>query len=367
MNLLNINEKNFVKYFNNEDDFISYLNEVRKNSEWKTFQSSNVSFDVKDCTLYVIPCDNATPIPVRDCGITSIENRCDLYGSALDRLMIMFPNLVGEALTKAIQSKKNHMLKGYLQYGEYSAIHSDTYTPIDMSEIFKRVISHIKSLNILKDDDCIERAEWSFERVSALFKINNSKLIKSYENALEIRDIEASNIIPRVKIVVSDIAASGINMSYSIMATIKGVRYNIPLSSSDNGIYHKGSLRKKYDALQDKLNNMFSLFDEAIKDLNSLMQITIYEPINCMIGLFKSLKLPVKYSAEVVERFTAINGNKPCTAYEIYAGMSEYLVVVETLSNNNLSEFKKIQIEETLAKTIKKDFTKYDVTGTVAW
>ena len=367
MNLLNCNENNLVKCFNNEDDFINHLKEVRNNSEWKSFQSDNVSFVVKDCTLYVIPSENATPVPVRECGITSIENRCDLYGSALDRLMIMFPNLVGEALTRAIQSKKNQILKGYLQYGEYSAIHSDTYTPIDMVEIFKRVISHIKSLNILKDDNCVEIAEWSFERTSVLFKFDNSRLIKSYEDALERQDIEVSNIKPRVRVNVSDIATSGINLNYSIITTIKGIRYNIPLSSGDNGIYHKGSLKKKYDALQDKLDNMFSLFDEAINDLNRLMQVIIYEPVNCMIGLFKSLKLPVKYSSEVVERFTAVNGNKPCTAYEIYAGMSEYLDVVETLSNDDLSEFKKIQIEEILAKAIKKDFTKFDVSGTVAW
>lgn len=360
-----LGKKEELKMFSSENDFINHLKVVRDNSSWNTLQSGETSFEVENGILYVLT--DGMKTPVRECGLTSVENRCELYGSAIERLMLIFPNLVGETLTKAIQSKKNSLMKGYLQYGEYSAIHSDTYTPIDMVDVFEKIISHIKGLNIL-DDDCIASAEWSFDRTSALFVCNNAKLIESYSKALKEHEFEVQKVVPKVRVTVSDIATSGINMNYSIDALISGTRYRIPLSSdNNNGIYHKGTLSKKMTALQDKLDSMFNLFSEAIENITKLMDVVIYNPVNCMIGLFKSLKLPVKYSSEVVSKFMATNGDTPCSAYEVYAGMAEYVSIVETVSDKQLTELKKLQLEETLAKALKKDFTNYDVSGTVAW
>ncbi len=88
---------------------------------------------------------------------------------------------------------------------------------------------------------------------------------------------------------------------------------------------------------------MYSQYKFDIGNLARLLDIEIGNPINCMLGICKRIGISKKLAYEATEQFKAQNGDEPCTAHDIYYGMSEivFMVAVTGPAAQKLSKPKK--------------------------
>lgn len=80
-----------------------------------------------------------------------------------------------------------------------------------------------------------------------------------------------------------------------------------------------------------------------------------------MKNVMDKLKLPKKYQAEALELFKAQYGEDPCTAHDIYYGISEilYMLACEGEEGSRIT-----RMEETIARALSLNWAEYDIPGT---
>ena len=83
-----------------------------------------------------------------------------------------------------------------------------------------------------------------------------------------------------------------------------------------------------------------------------------------MKGVMDRLGIARKYEAEAVELFRAQYGEDPCTAHEIYFGISEvlYMLACEGEEGSRIS-----RMEENIARALSIHWTDYDIPGEYKW
>ncbi|MCX4274089.1 MAG: transposase, partial [Acetatifactor sp.] len=89
--------------------------------------------------------------------------------------------------------------------------------------------------------------------------------------------------------------------------------------------HRNGTRIAEFDA---HLKLLYGKYQLAIGNLARLLEVEIVNPVNCMKGVMDKLGIPRKYEAEAVDLFVAQYGEKPCTAHEIYFGISEILYML---------------------------------------
>lgn len=83
-----------------------------------------------------------------------------------------------------------------------------------------------------------------------------------------------------------------------------------------------------------------------------------------MLGVLKRIGAPKKASYEAADLFAAQQGDRPCTAYEIYLAMSEVIFISQC---NGASGTRIAQLEEVLARALNINWHEYDRPGDFKW
>ena len=101
-----------------------------------------------------------------------------------------------------------------------------------------------------------------------------------------------------------------------------------------------------------------------MNNLTQLLTIPVRHPVNCMIGMMKTLKIPRKIGNQAVEMFVAQNGEGPTNAHEIYYALNEavFFAACEGKQGSQL-----LKLEEQLMRVLHFDWEYYDVAGSVSW
>ena len=100
------------------------------------------------------------------------------------------------------------------------------------------------------------------------------------------------------------------------------------------------------------------------KTVEKLVKIPIEHPANTMIGVMNKAKFGKKVTAEMVERFKATFGDEPCSAYEVYCGISEVLFQAQSQGASGRSL---VELEEKVAKCQNVKWQDYDIPGEVQY
>ena len=95
-----------------------------------------------------------------------------------------------------------------------------------------------------------------------------------------------------------------------------------------------------------------------------LLKIEVMNPVNCMKGVMDKLGIARKYAAEAVDLFKAQYGEDPCTAHDIYFGISEILYM---LACEGEEGGRSARMEETIARALSVNWTEYDIPGIYKW
>ena len=303
---------------------------------------------------------------VRNTAMDGIGAVAKLYGSALSR---MDKSLYVETMNNAFSVAKGTAL-GLMRYGKLSGLQSGAdggYMIMPISKL----------LDIAAD--CLTRRFRTAEMVngynthgftSALWKLPDAqnRLVEMYQDALQ-RSGNASqyavNYMPAV-----DFHSSDTKASCAVLDPVFILPSGVPVHFIEGvRIKHlKRGQARDTDGLKlfaEAADNIYAKFEATAEAIQNLSAVKIYHPANCVIKLCRAFHIPPKYGQAAYDEAERIAlGNSYITAHDLYIAMNEILAEAERCdaSANVINN-----LEESLMRIVRCDFSEYDIGGVVAW
>lgn len=291
--------------------------------------------------------------PVRGCAIKSILDRAGIQGNGLRRVE---KNVYTRILNDLLKVANGEALIRFSE-GKVSAVLSgdcNDYSILDVEEIFLHSVDYLtgnfKGCQYLG-------GFYEHDMVSALWELSGeNELLEAYKEELRLHGKSIDEMKPMVRITTSDTGAGGANIFPMLVFGRENTTINLgePLRLE----HRNGNNIAEFD---QQLKQLYGKYQLATGNLIKLLKIDIMNPVNCMRGVMDKLKIPKKYQAEAVELFKAQQGEDPCTAHDIYYGISEilYMLTCEGAEGSRIAK-----MEETIARALSVNWTEFDVPGT---
>ena len=375
---------NFKCSFGNSDQFLDFLKERKEKSLWMKAPSNSLQFkplekDSELGSLYMqlyqsngsaeILVDtmentslllsvNGADYPVRSCALKTILERARISGNALGKvsksvltqiLNYCLDVATGDSLIKVADDK-------------VSAVHGgdpSDYAVLEMLPMFQSV------KDFLDDEfpgNSFLTANYDHSVVTAIWSLDGqtNDLLDTYYQELAANGLSGKvNVTPGLRVTTSDVGVSGANL-YPILLNKHGDKI-IPLGAPIKTEHSNGVNLDKFEA---QLKLLYARFRESIEKHKKMMGIEIRYPKNTMLGVLKHIKAPKKASYEALDQFLALNGEQPCTAYELYLAMSEVIFLIQC---EGASGVRIAQLEECIAKAVHVKWSEYDHPGDFKW
>lgn len=344
MNETRVFEDGYRGIFREQDDFLACLKRISENSFWKRRKAKNLRLvaitegskmaeemkeryvndgldeDIITDTIVntgLLLIDKNEYYPVRGCAIKSILDRAGIQGNGLRRLE---KNVYARILNDLLKVANGEALIRFSE-GKVSAVLSgdcNDYAVLDVEQIFLHSVDYLtanfKGCQYLG-------GFYEHNMVSALWELSGEdELLKAYKEELRLHGKSVDEMKPMVRITTSDTGNGGANIFPMLVSGKENTTINLgePLRLE----HRNGNDITEFD---QQLKQLYGKYQLATGNLITLLKIDIMNPINCMRGVMDKLKIPKKYQAEAVELFKAQQGEDPCTAHDIYYGISEIL------------------------------------------
>ena len=375
---------NYKCSFGDPNQFLDFLKERKENSLWMKAPSNSLQFkplekDTELGNLYMqlyqsngsaeIMVDtmentslllsvNGSDYPVRSCALKTILERARISGNALGKVSKSVMSQIlnyclavatGDSLIKVADEK-------------VSAVHGgdpSDYAVLEMLPMFQSVKDFLDDEfpgNVFLTanyDHSIVTAIWSLEGQS-------NDLLDTYNQELAAHGLSGKvNVTPGLRVTTSDVGVSGANL-YPILINKHGDKI-IPLGAPIKTEHSNGV---DMDRFKVQLQLLYARFRETIEKHTKMMEIDIRYPRNTMLGVLKHIRAPKKASYEALDQFLALNGEQPCTAYELYLAMSEVIFLIQC---EGASGVRVAQMEECIAKAVHVKWSEYDRPGDFKW
>ena len=377
-------EDNFSCSFRDLSRFLEFLKERKENSEWFTAPSRSLQFqsikrdsglgnlymqiyqdngkadilaDTMDNTSILLNV-NGCDYPVRSCALKTILERARISGYALSKVSTeVFTQILnycldvatGDSLIKVADEK-------------VSAVHGgdpNDYAILEMLPLVQRVKDY---LDVSFPGNTFMTANFDHSIVTAIWSLDGQThdLLDTYRREIAAKGlIGKSNVRPGLRFTTSDVGMSGANL-FPILLIGNGSRI-VPLGYPIK-TNHKN--KADMDYFGEQLSLLYARFMEAIEKQTKLLNIDVRYPANTLLGVLKRIGAPKKASYEALDQFQAQNGDKPCTAYELYLAMSEVIFIsqCEGASGGRIA-----QLEEIIARALHVNWSEYDRPSAFAW
>lgn len=302
---------------------------------------------------------------VRDTAMDGISRVAKLNGSALGR---MDRALFAETMNNAFSVARGSAL-ALIRYDKLSGLHSGSDGGYMVMPISKLLDITADSITKRFGEAVLSEGYNSHGFTRAMWELPDaqSRLVDMYQKALDLSGNTsqyALSFMPGVDFHSSDTAGSCASLD---PVFFKG---GVAIHFVD-GVHIKhlrrGDARDRegVDLFAEGAQNIFAKFEDATKVIAELAAKKIYNPGNCCIRLCKRYRISPKYGQaawEEVERIAA--GELFITAHDLYLAMSEVLAEAERC---DASQSVVSNLEESLMKITRTDFSKDDVSGTVSW
>ena len=325
---------NEEKFFNNESEFVDYLNYKDKNSELIIMFPGMLSFKYdpeQECGMTVQ--QGLFSYAVRACALKSLFERYGLSGSILERLSAEDRvNLLNEY---AVKYAPNTTVQAPEVFGKISAFLSAGYTPYPENKLFELVNKEIEKLGISRF-----HGYWSYHQSMGVYHT---------EMTWTDPDGVKRSIIIRVR--TSEIGESSVAFRVEF-DTGKG--YSVPMMT-DHYIIHKNS------GIADSVKAMVDSFETVIveqsRKLGALMMVGISNPRNAAKRAAQFAKLPKRAILEILANTTF---DENTSAFDIYYVLSQVIKKAD-------AEKDRIRYGGDLAKLIRVNWEQFDLPGEYAW
>lgn len=296
--------------------------------------------------------------PVRNCAIQTILSRAGIKGDALKRLN---NKDYAKIVNICLQSARGLALIR-LADGKVSAVHGGDYSDykiLDTEQIFTETIAYLYQ-NFPGTEYITESGAYDHTSVTAMWELTGKpELIRTYQEALEQYGIKRKVYAPAIRLSTSDVAAKSVTLHQMLLCESNNQVINLghPIRLSHGGDANMAAFR-------DKLDLICVRYQDAIHNLEQMLDIPVRYPVNCIIGILKKLEIPKKIGSKVLELYVAQSGEGPTSAHEIYYALNE-AVFFAACDGKHSSQL--LRLEEQLLRVLKLDWEEFDVAGTVSW
>ena len=372
---------NFGTTFSEENSFLSFLKERHWHSWWQVKPASELHFvaldeeskdvdqtvdeyrqlgmedvikDTMENTRLLLKAE-CQSYPVRSCAIKSILDRAKVGGSALGKVE---KSVLAKILNYCLDVSTGNALLRFSE-GKISAVHGgdeSEYAILEMPELFEAMAEYLKDTY----SGCtFAGASYDHSIATALWEIESDSMIDTYKEALEAHGMTYDRLKPALRLTTSDVGVSGANIYPMLLVgrDEKSLTLGSPLK-----LEHKaGATLEKFKA---QLPMIYSQYSVALGNLIGLLKIEIKNPTNCFLGVCKKIGVTKKLAYEALELFESQNGGTPCTAHDIYYGLSEVIFLMQCKGDNGV---KLAQMEENIARAFTVRWHDYDVPGEARW
>ncbi len=381
MDHLKVFKDSYFNYFDTEDDFLYFLNERFEKSEWRTIETSELRFEnLEERTLFSNELEkdyerkgfsgviedtinntrlllilDGKEIPVRNTAMKTIFERARIGGSVLND----FDKKTLSKILNYSMSLSNGRSLIKIADEKISAIHagdSCDYKILEIKDIFNKTKEYLEKMYGVAN---FKRGNFEHCMVSAVWEFSNDKLMDTYRELLENNGVQLKKLKLALKLISSDVGISGANLQPMIIYEDK---YFLTLGNIIR-LPHKSDA--SLEKFEKNLNLIFGSFNVGLNKLSELLEIYIHNPVNCMMGLMKKVRLPKKLSIPIIEEFKKENENNPMvTAHDIYLAISEIIFIMQCKGEKGI---KIVDAEEKIAKLLNIDWKEYDTSIQVSW
>ena len=377
-------QDDFSCSFRDPERFLEFLKERKENSRWlvspsRRLQFQSVTEDSSLGNLYmqiyenngkgeiladtmkntsILMSVNGENYPVRSCALKTILERARISGYALSKVTSeVFTQILnycmdvasGDSLVKIADEK-------------VSAVHGGDpkdYAILEMVPLFQKVKDYLDSTF---PGNTFLTANFDHSIVSAIWSLDGqtNELLDVYRREVAAKGLSGkATVRPGLRFTTSDVGISGANL-FPILLMGNGSRI-VPLGYPIKTNHKSGA---DMDFFEEQISLLYARFTEAIEKQIKLLEIEIRYPSTALLGVLKRIGAPKRASYEALDSFLAQNGNKPCTAYELYLAMSEVIFITQC---EGASGGRIAQIEEIIARALHVNWSEYDRPGDFVW
>ncbi len=253
----------------------------------------------------------------------------------------------GEALLRISEGKVSAVLGGDCH----------DYAVLDMEQVFLHSVDYLTG----NFKGCSYLAGfYEHDMASALWELSGEDaLLDAYRKELALHGKAPDEMKPVVRITTSDTGSGGANIFPMLVSGKENT--TISLGSPLRLGHRNGTKISEFD---DQLKLLYGKYQLAAGNLVKLLKVEVMNPVNCMKGVMDKLGIARKYGAEAVDLFVAQYGEAPCTAHDIYFGISEilYMLACEGEEGGRIA-----RMEETIARALSVNWTEFDIPGNYKW
>lgn len=373
---------NFSRSFGEQQECLSFLQEREENASWQSIPTREVRFEAIDeastsgqvlrdwyrlmgkegilqdtmaNTQLLLRAEDKF-YPVRSCALATILSRARISGHALSKVS---KSVLAQILNHCVSvASGNALLR--LSDEKISAMHGgdeSEYAVLEIPELFQAVTDQLDAdfgnYRFIGGhyEHAMMTAVWSFP--------DNRELIETYEETARQHGISTGRYIPALRFSTSDVGISGANL-YPMLMEEKSGR-SIALGSA---LCLEHSNRASIGDFKKQLSLLYPKYDDAIAQLGKLMDVGIDYPYNTMLRVMKRIGVTKRLAYRAAELWQAQNGERPCTAYDLYLGICEAEFLLQC---DGASAPKVAQMEENIARALKVRWEDYDYAGEVKW
>lgn len=295
--------------------------------------------------------------PVRTTAYKSLLDRAKIGGTALPKLS---RKALADVLNECLHLFSADALL-LIRDEKVSAVHSgdsSDYSVLPMDELLtvlrKKLDERFPGNNFESgySDHSISSAAWSLPN-------QKEELIGAYTKLLTAQGKSrmADKLMPGIRFTTSDTGVA----SAKVTAFLGGTQYPIHIGSCVS-VDHRH--QKKVEDFEVALDQLFAQFGDAVKKLESLMNITLEYPVNAMTRICKKLSLPKKAALEAIAMFEMSYGGGTATAHDVFMALQE---IPFTLKSENTPEGKMLVVEENMARALSLRWSDYDLAKAVSY
>ena len=285
-------------------------------------------------------------------AVSTLKDRARIKGTAL---MDVKKSVLADILNECLQVAKGDALlrisEGKVR-GVLSGDEAD-YAIISMPKLFMVASAYISGDR--NGEFIYGYADHNMAQIT--WKIVDQKMTKAYADLMEEHGKKPfGNLQTFIRIVSSDVGASGANIFYSILDGDFTIVLGEALRTKHR---HKQGLEE----FSENMESIFQYYKQKLRDIGKLCDIRIRYPVNALSEVMKKQSFGKKLIAETVERFKTNFGEQPCSAYEIYCGLCEALFFAR---KSGSSPSNLVKMEEKIARCMNVRWHDYDIPGEIS-
>ena len=301
---------------------------------------------------------NGTRYPVRDTAYKSLLDRAKVSGTALLKLP---RSSLARILNDCLATQKNAATLLLIRDQKISAVHSGDekdYSILPIGELMGSIKTKLderfpgNTFDSGYSDHSLTSAAWSLPD-------QKDELLGSYHKTLAAQGkaAVAAKLIPGIRFSTSDTGVA----SAKVSALLLGLRYPIHIGGMVS-TEHRG--QANVGDFQARLDMLFAQFEDSVARLEKLTTVILDHPVNAMAAICKNLRMPKKTALEAIAMFEMAYGGGTATAHDVFMAMQEIMFMLKT---EKTPEGKMLFLEESMARALTLNWSKYDYAKAVGW